>query len=149
MRFALADTVTVSLHFVCKTYLYSAPKGKWRNAPKGVFRFFHNYERLATVFTPLTTPWSPAPSGGEYPPHHSVVPSPAGGELVLRREQRFCPQGEVAQRAEGGEFFYLNNYKLSILCFIQIKTLDISRFTSMSSILKTCMPSDCIYSSRA
>ena len=42
MRFALADTVTVSLHFVCKTYLYSAPVGKWRNAPKGVFRFFCN-----------------------------------------------------------------------------------------------------------
>ena len=28
MRFALADTVTVSLHFVCKTYLYSAPVGE-------------------------------------------------------------------------------------------------------------------------
>ena len=27
---------------------------------------------------------------------------PSGGEFILRREQRFCPQGEVAQRAEGG-----------------------------------------------
>ena len=86
MRFALADTVTVSLHFVCKTYLYSAPVGKWRNAPKGVFWFFHNYERLATVFHP------PHPAG----------PLPLWGRIGSATSAKILPLGGVRRSREGG-----------------------------------------------
>ena len=108
----------VGENLFCNESKDSAPKGKWRNAPKGVFRFFHNYERLATVFTPLTLR-VPSPSGGEYPPALRV-PSPGGGEYPLTTpwfpppvgENLFCdeskdsaPKGKWRNAPKGVKFF--------------------------------------------
>ena len=59
--------------------------GKWRNAPKGVFWFFHNYERLATVFYP-PHPAGPLPLWGENWFCDESKDSPLGGSTVEDRE---------------------------------------------------------------